>query len=79
MGLFYWIDKYNLLRKSSINENVSSILSIRAVKLLDLTLILRPAGELIFDSQIREGYSWESIACLCVGVVYVFLPMNHIL
>lgn len=49
------------------------------MKLLDLTLILRPAGELIFDSQIREGYSWESIACLCVGVVYVFLPMNHIL
>ena len=55
---FYWVDKRVLLRFSSINENVSSNLSIRSIKLLDVTLILRSLGEIIFDSQIRKGVTW---------------------
>jgi hypothetical protein len=57
LSLFYWIDKYNLLRKSCVLENVSSHISLKAMTLLDFTLILKPIGELIFDSQIRTGIS----------------------
>jgi hypothetical protein len=49
------------------------------MKLVDATLILRAAGELIFDSQIRHSITWESIVCICIGTVYLFLPMNKIL
>jgi len=42
--MFYWIDKYNLLRKSSVLENVSSHIGLQAMTLLDFTLILRPLG-----------------------------------
>jgi hypothetical protein len=34
LALFYWIDKYNLLRKSSILENVSANLCMQALFLL---------------------------------------------
>lgn len=50
---YYWVDKYNLLRRSSVEGNISGQLILVSVNLLDFTLVLRPAGSLIFDSQIR--------------------------
>jgi hypothetical protein len=79
IGIFYWIDKLALVRRSSINENVAGQLCLQALKLLDFTLILKPAGELIFDSQIRDDITYESIVCICVGFVYILLPIDLIL
>jgi hypothetical protein len=53
-GFFYWVDKWVVLRRSSINPNVNGELSMRSMKLLDATLIMRCAGEIIFDSMIRK-------------------------
>ncbi len=75
----YWVSKYNLLRRCSINENVNGQLSLRAVKMMDATLMMRGIGDLIFDMQIRQGASWQPILCICLGVVYLFLPMDSIL
>ncbi len=49
------------------------------MNLLDITLILKPAGQLLFDSQIRDGCSYLSVVCLVIGIVYVLLPINDIL
>ena len=46
---------------------------------LDFALVLKPLGEIIFDSQLRQISSTESIVCLVVGIVYMFLPINKIL
>ena len=51
----------------------------KAIKLIDFTLVLRPTGKLIFDSQIRSAIAWESIVCLILGVIYLLLPMDSIL
>jgi hypothetical protein len=58
---------------------VNGELGMKAIKLIDFTLVLRAAGELIFDSQIRSSTTWESIVCLIIGVLYLLLPMNRIL
>lgn len=79
LALFYWIDKYNLLKKSCIKENVSGGMSMKAMRLLDVTLILRSAGEMIFDSQIRDGISYQPIICLCVAFIFCILPKDEIL
>lgn len=44
VGLYYWVDKYNLLRRSSVHENISGKLSLISMKLLDAVLILLPLG-----------------------------------
>lgn len=46
LGLFfyYWIDKYNLLRRSTIKINVSGELIHLTLKMLDFTLVLRSLG-----------------------------------
>lgn len=49
------------------------------VTVLDLTLIFKPAGELIFDSHLRDTLSISSLVMLIVGIVYMLLPLNAIL
>lgn len=56
-SLFYWVDKYNLLRKSSVKQTISEDFSMKALIMLDLTLVLKPVGELVFDMQIRNEYN----------------------
>ena len=80
LSLFYWIDKYNLLRRSSVLQNISSHICLKAVTLLDVTPILRPLGQIIFDGQIRYNYnSSSSYIFLIFGLVYLCLPINDIL
>lgn len=50
-----------------------------SLKFLDVTLIMKPIGEMIFDSSIRDGIGAESIVLVCVGFVYVIMPMDKIL
>lgn len=47
--LYYLVDKYTLLRKSSITGNISSNLSQDLLPALELVLVLKPLGELIFN------------------------------
>lgn len=77
--LYYFVDKHVLLHLSSTKESVSSKLSRTMVTILDFTLVLKPAGELIFDSHLRNYLSKSSLVMLCVGVVYILLPLNKIL
>lgn len=55
--LYYWIDKYNLLRRSSVKEAVSGALTLKIMTLLDFSLVLKCGGELMFDVFIRYQYS----------------------
>ena len=44
--LYYWIDKYNLLRKSSLMPYISNELSDQMINLLDLVLVIKPLTNL---------------------------------
>jgi hypothetical protein len=43
-GLFYWVDKYNLLRRSTILQGVSAKTSVDLLALVDLAILFKPAG-----------------------------------
>ncbi len=77
--IFYWVDKYNLLRRSSVNCSISGDLALFSMKLLDFTLVIKPLGEIIFDTQIRSTCSVESIILLCIGIIYMVIPIDQIL
>ncbi len=79
LALYYWVDKFNLLRRSSLSQNISGKLAIVSMKLLDFTLVLKPIGEVIFDTSIRNTYQVESIVLICVGALYLVLPIDHFL
>ena len=79
IGLFfyYWVDKYNLLRRSSLKSDVSGHLVFLALKLLDLTLFLRSVGEIFFDERIRHGSQTSSIILAGIGLFYFLLPTSN--
>jgi hypothetical protein len=78
-GLYYWVDKYNLLRRSSVKENVSGKLSITALTFLDLVLVFFALGQIIFDYFLRHHVNTASIVQLVVAVIYICLPLNKII
>jgi hypothetical protein len=77
--LYYWVDKYNLLRRSSVNSNVAGELSLFSMKLLDFTLLCKPLGELLFDFQIRDSFCRSSVVMAAIGMVYLIAPIDRIL
>jgi len=78
-GIYYWVDKINLLRGSSLEGNISGDLAKKALSLLDLTLFWRFLGELIFDVQIRDGATLLTILFLCLSIVYMLVPWESFL
>jgi hypothetical protein len=78
-GIYYWIDKYNLLRRSSLEGNISGDLAMKCLFLLDLTLFWRFLGELIFDVQIREGADTLTLIFLGLSVLYLLVPWDKFL
>lgn len=77
--MYYWIDKYNLLRRSKVENIIESKLPLKAVKLMEMTLFWKPFGEIIFDYRIRGEVFVESIVMICVGVGFMVVPWNRIL
>lgn len=76
---YYWVDKYNLLRRSAVNGQVSGNIINTSISLLDFTLILRPIGSIIFDTQIRDSYKVSTIVMIIVGFVYLLLPKDKLI
>jgi hypothetical protein len=42
--LYYWVDKYNLVRRSTIHSHVSGDLIYLTLNMLDFSLVLRVLG-----------------------------------
>lgn len=79
-ALYYWIDKYTLLRRSSLGGEISGHVVLASMKLLDFTLFLKPLGQLIFDMQIRNKTGLTAtIVMLVVAFVYIILPLDRII
>ena len=73
--LYYWVDKYNLLRRSKVHGKVSGHFIRTSLLLLDFTLILKPIGSLIFDEHLRSpSYKTSNIVMICVAFVYIIIP-----
>lgn len=77
--LYYWVDKYNLLRRSCIRSNVSGSLIVLTLGMLNFTLVLRTAGDILFDYQIREGPGIPGWVFLGIAIVYQFIPVSTLI
>lgn len=79
LTVYYWVDKYNLLRRSSINRQVSGTLINQSLTLLEFTLIFKPMGSLIFDKQLRDQVLASTIVMFVLAFVFVIIPKNRLL
>lgn len=74
--LYYWVDKYNFLRKSAVKTRVSGKMAILGLKSLDATLFLSPVGELLFQWIIHNKFDYPALIFTIIGVIYTMLPIT---
>lgn len=77
--LYYWVDKYNFLRRSTLKESISGKMSLITLKLLDFTLVLVPAGELLFDYILRSNFNYYAAIMTAIAIIYVILPTTDLI
>lgn len=79
LTFYYWTDKYNLLRRSSIGGQISGNLIRISLTLLDVTLVIKPIGSIIFDTQIRDSYRVANVVMILMGLIYMVLPKDRLI
>lgn len=77
--LYYWVDKYNLLRRSTISSKVSGNLIYLTMQMLDFTLVFRTIGDIFFDYKVKGKVNLSSIILLGVAVIYQLIPLQSII
>ncbi|EAS02382.2 phage head-tail family protein, putative (macronuclear) [Tetrahymena thermophila SB210] len=77
--LQYWIDKYNLIYRSSVKYNMSSELSLEMTEHLEYFLPIQCLSTLIFYQYANGGeFGLSSILGTVLGFLHAFLPMQEI-
>jgi len=75
--LYYWVDKFNFLRRSAIKEGHSGKISTFSLQALDATLFLAHAGRVMFTYLVQHHeIDYLGILFTIIGIVYLFLPIE---
>ncbi len=77
--LYYWVDKYNFVHSCTRKPNISGKMTLLAVKSIDATLFMVPAGSFLFDLMLRSHFNVISLMLMIVGILYLLLPMSEII
>lgn len=76
---YYWVDKYNFVKSCTRKPGISGKMTLLAVKSIDMTLFLVPAGSFLFDLMLRHHFNVLSLVLMLLGIVYVLLPMSDLI
>jgi uncharacterized protein YjeT (DUF2065 family) len=77
--LYYWVDKYNFLRRSALKGGVSGKMSLLSLKSLDATLFLAPAGRVLFSYVMHNEADYLAIVLTILGILYLLVPISDII
>jgi len=75
LSLYYFIDKYNVLRRRTIKESLSLSVSIKMIDMLDLIIIFFAVGHFTVSYHLFKRISTASIILLAIGFIYALLPL----
>lgn len=60
--LYYYIDKYNVLRRRVIKESLGKEITFEMIEMLEYIIILFAIGNFTFSYQLFNKSDWQSIA-----------------
>jgi hypothetical protein len=56
--LYYWIDKYNVMRRRTIKENLTKEVSIEMIEMLEATIIFCGIGNMTMSYSFLNVIHW---------------------
>ncbi len=76
--IYYWIDKYNLLRRRTVKESLSMQVSIEMIEMLELSIIFFAMGNITFQLQLFGSIDKLAVIQIIIAFLYSLLPMQEI-
>lgn len=75
LSCYFWIDKFNVMRRRSVKENLAKEVSIEMIEMLELTIILFGIGNMAVNYQFYGFINWQDIVVVLVGLLFAVVPM----
>ena len=76
--MYYYVDKYNVMRRRTIKESISYEVSVEMIEMLELTIIFFAVGNFTFSYHLFHKIEWQEYVIIIIGVIYSILPMEQI-
>ncbi|KAL4485796.1 hypothetical protein ABPG72_012336 [Tetrahymena utriculariae] len=76
--IYYYIDKYNILRNSTVKENLSKEVSLQMTENLEYITVFFALGNFTFSIHLFNTVEWSSVIMLILGLIYALLPMQDL-
>jgi len=76
--IYYFIDKYNILRRRTVKENISKDLSMEMMTMLAMIVVFSPVGEMTMSFAFYGTFSFFDIILLTIALLYVLMPVDAI-
>ncbi|KAL4466070.1 hypothetical protein ABPG74_004307 [Tetrahymena malaccensis] len=76
--IYYYIDKYNILRNSTVKENLSKEVSLQMTENLEYITVFFALGNFTFSIHLFNTVEWSSVIMLVLGLIYAILPMQDL-
>lgn len=71
----YWVDKFNLFRRSSLFYQIHYSLSRSILKLAEFSVFIFALGIVVFSWKIHHKITPINIVSLVIGVIFAFLSL----
>lgn len=78
MIIFYWIEKYTLIKKRCAKHHISYELTVEMIELLEMTILVFSFSSFLFRFLFVGKFSYIDAGMLLVGIIYSVLPMEKI-
>jgi hypothetical protein len=78
LTIYYYVDKYNLIRRRTIKESLSKDLSIEMIEMLEYIIIFNGFGNLTMALALFGECSWQDITIMVASIIYSQLPMEKV-
>ena len=56
--MYYYVDKYNVMRRRTIKESISYEVSVEMIEMLELTIIFFAVGNFTFSYHLFHKIEW---------------------
>jgi hypothetical protein len=77
-SVFYWVEKYVILRKKSIKNQLSIYVSLEMTEYLEFVISIYAISNLLFKMNLSEFSPMWLIVGTIMGFVYSILPIQLI-
>jgi hypothetical protein len=76
LTIYYYVDKYNFVRRRTVKESLGKDLSIEMIEMLEMIILFNGFGSLTMAMNLFGECHWQDITILVVAILYAALPME---